>query len=167
MICRKFNTEFKSLQPDLLLDRERVPAAVRAHVEQCADCSQELASLEATMFALDAWEDTEPSPFFDMRMEARMRAEREAEPAGFLERWRARLMFGSNLHLRPLAAGALALLLLIGGGTYAGFQSFYSSTPVKASATVKDLQSLEENAQVFQQMNSLDEADDSASQGSN
>lgn len=169
MSCRKFETEFKSLLPDLLLDRERVPAAVRAHVDECADCSKELASLEATMLALDGWEGTEPSPFFDARMAARMRAEREAPPAGFLERMRARLVFGSNLHLRPLAAGALALLLLIGGGTYAGFEGLgHSTAPVAASATVKDLQSLDENAQVFQQMNSLDEPDDnSATPGSN
>jgi hypothetical protein len=166
MICRKFENEFKSLRPDLLLDPERVPAAVRAHVEQCADCSKELKSLEATMLALDAWEGTEPSPFFDARMAARMREARAAEPAGFLERLRARLLFGSNLHLRPLAAGALALLLLIGGGTYAGFESM-QPTPVTASATVKDLQSLDENAQVFQQMNKLDETDDASGQGSN
>ena len=76
-----------------------------------------------------------------------------------------RLMFGSNAHLRPLAAGALAALLLIGGGTYAGLMSTHPATPVVASATVKDLQSLDENAQVFQQMNTLDQ-DDNA-QGNN
>jgi len=167
MICRKFETEFKSLQADLLLDPERVPAAVRAHVSECADCSKELKSLEATMRALDAWEGVEPSPFFDARMAARMREERAAAPAGFLERMRARLEFGSNLHLRPLAAGALALLLLIGGGTYAGFMRLESPRPVATSATVRDLQSLDQNAQLFQQMNNLDEPDDAASQGSN
>lgn len=171
MICRKMESEFKSLLPDLLLDRERVPAAVRAHVEECADCSKELKSLEATMLALDAWESVEPTPFFDARMAARMREARQEQPAGFLERLRARLLFGSNLHLRPLAATALAALVLIGGGTYAGFESLHSTTPVVASATVKDLQSLDENAQVFQQMNALDEPDsgqgDTGSQNAN
>jgi hypothetical protein len=173
MICRKMETEFKSLMPDLLLDRERVPAAVRAHVEQCADCSKELKSLEATILALDAWEGVEPSPFFEARMAARMREAREAQPAGFLERARAWLLFGSNLHMRPLAAGALVTLVLIGGGTYAGFVGLHPASPVVASATVKDLQSLDENAQVFQQMNALDQPDndsgstDSGSQNSN
>jgi hypothetical protein len=170
-------TEFKGQMPDLLLDRERVPAAVRAHVDECADCSAELKSLEATMLALDGWGGVEPSPFFDVRMSARMREARAEPPAGFLERMRARLLFGSNLHLRPLAAGALAALVLIGGGTYAGFEGLHPASPVVASATVKDLQSLDENAQVFQQMNSLDQSDsqgggdsgaaDSGSQGSN
>ena len=159
MTCRKLETEFKSLLPDLLLDRELVPAAVRAHVEECADCSKELKSLEATMLALDTWEDIEPTPFFDARMSARMREARQEPPAGFLERLRARMLYGSNLHLRPMAAAALAALVLIGGGTYAGFQSLHPSTPVVASATVKDLQSLDENAQVFQQMDVLDQGD--------
>ncbi|MGC2164088.1 MAG: hypothetical protein WA634_19480 [Silvibacterium sp.] len=172
MICRKFETEYKSLQPDLLLDRERVPAAVRAHVEQCTDCSRELAALETTMQTLDGWEGVEPSPFFDARMAARMREARAAQPSGFLERIRERLLYGSNLHLRPLAAGALAVMLLIGGGTYAGFEGLHPATPVAASATVRDLQSLDENAQVFQEMNSLDQTDgdsgsSASSQGSN
>lgn len=158
MICRKFETEYKNLIPDMLLDRERVPAAARAHMEQCADCSRELRALEATMLALDAWEDVEPSPFFDARLAARLR---EAEPAGFLERFRMRFMVGSNAHLKPLAAGALAILLLIGGGTYAGVAGFHNgqATPVATSATVKDLQSLEDNSQMFQELNSLDQPD--------
>jgi hypothetical protein len=169
MICRKFETEYKKVMPDLLFDRDRVPPAVRAHVEQCADCSRELKALESTMLALDGWEGVEPSPFFDARMAARMREERAAQPAGFLERMRARLQFGSSLNMRPVAAGALALLLLIGGGTYAGFQGLHPATPVVASSpTVRDLQSLDENAQVFQQMNSLDQPeDDAATQGNN
>ena len=162
MICRKLETEFKKALPDLLLDRERAPMAARAHLEQCEDCRRELASLEATMLSLDGWEGVEPSPFFDARMAARMRQERSAPPAGWLERVRSRFEYGSNAHLRPVAAGALALLLLIGGGTYAGIsglRSPVSVTPVAASATVRELQSLDENAQLFQQMDSLDQTD--------
>ena len=170
MNCRKLKHEYKSLMADLLLDPEQVPAEVRAHVEQCADCGKELKALQSTLLALDGWEGVEPSPFFDARMAARMREVRTEQPAGFLERMKARMLFGSNMHLRPLAAGALALLLLLGGGTFAGFKSLESTKPVAASATVKDLQSLDENAQVFSTLNSLDQGDDggaAASQGSN
>lgn len=164
MICRKFETEYKDLIPDMLLDRERVPAAARAHMEQCEDCSRELKALESTMLALDAWEEVEPSPFFDARLAARLR---EAEPAGFLERLRLRLMVGSSSHLKPLAAGALAVLLLIGGGTYAGMAGFHNgqTAPVATSATVKDLQSLEDNSQMFQELNSLDQSDSGSASG--
>lgn len=160
MICRKLETEFKKALPDLLLDRDHAPAAARAHVEQCEDCRRELASLEATMLSLDGWEGVEPSAFFDARMAARMREARSAPPAGWLERMRARFQYGSNEHLKPLAAAALALALLIGGGTYAGISGTRSPVVVTpASAAVRDLQSLDENAQLFQQMDSLDQGD--------
>lgn len=159
MICRMTKANFE----DLLLDPEKVPVEVRKHVEGCPECSQELAALESTMLALDAWEAPEPSPFFEARMGARLRAEREAPPAGFFERLRARLLYGSNLHLRPIAAGGLALLLLIGGGTYVGVVSL--NQPSNPSAMVRDLQSLDENSQVFQQLNTLDQQDDDSDSG--
>jgi hypothetical protein len=160
MICQK--TKAKLI--DLLLDEQSVPTEVRKHVEQCPDCSRELESLKAAMQILDTWDAPEPSPFFDARMAARLRSEREAEPAGFFERMRARLLFGSNLQLRPVAAGALALLILIGGGTYAGL-TFQPTPAANTSAAVRDLQSLDDNAQVFQQLNVLDQQDDSSDDG--
>ena len=159
MICRntKLNLE------DLLLDPEKVPVEVRKHVEDCPECSQELASLQATMLALDAWEAPEPTAFFEARMAARLRSERDAPPAGFFERLRTRLLYSSNMHLRPVAAGALALLLLIGGGTWVGVVS--TNEPASPSAAVRDLQSLDENSQVFQQLNTLDQQDDDSDNG--
>ena len=159
MICRMTKENLENL----LLDREKVPVKVRKHVEDCAECSQELAELESTMLALDAWEAPEPSPFFESRMAARLRAERDAPPAGFFERLRARLLYSSNMHLRPVAAGALALLLLIGGGTYVGVMT--TNQPSSPSAAVRDLQSLDENSQVFQQLNTLDQQDDDSDSG--
>jgi hypothetical protein len=156
MICR----DTKANLTNLLLDPEQAPAGVREHVAQCAGCTEELKALEATMQALDGWSAPDASPFWDARMAVRLRAERQTEPAGFVERLRARLLFGSNLHLRPLAAGALALLLLIGGGAYEGFVNLHPTTAANTSATVRDLQSLDENAQVFQQLNTLDQQDD-------
>ncbi|WP_446742715.1 anti-sigma factor family protein [Silvibacterium acidisoli] len=150
---------------NLLLDPEMVSPEVRSHVAGCPECSRELAELQATMAVLDAWEAPEPSPFFDARMAAKLRAEREATPAGFFERMRARLTFGSNLGFRPIAAGAFALLILIGGGTYAGLVNLNAPTPaaVHPSAAIQDLQSLDDNAQVFQQLNALDQQDDDTS----
>jgi len=160
MICRKTKDNLENL----LLDPEKVPLEVRKHVEDCPECGQELAGLKSTMLALDAWEAPEPSPFFGARMAARVRAERDAPPAGFFERIRARLLYSSNMHLRPVAAGALALLLLIGGGTYVGVVN--SSQPAAhPSAMIRDLQSLDENSQVFQQLNTLDQQDDDSDSG--
>lgn len=162
MICRKLETEFKKVMPDLLLDPERVPAATQTHVDACPDCLRELAELRATMTALDGWEGVEPSPFFDARMAARMREERAARPAGLLERIRTRMALSTSHQMRAMAMGALAVLMLIGGGTYAGLEGLRPATtvtPSGASATVRDLQSLDQNAQLFQQMDSLDQPD--------
>jgi hypothetical protein len=159
MICR--NT--KANLENLLLDPEKVPVEVRKHVEDCRECSQELAALESAMLALDAWEAPEPSPFFEARMAARLRSERDAPPAGFFERLRARLLYSNNMHMRPVAAGALALLLLIGGGTWVGVMN--TTQPASPSAAVRDLQSLDENSQVFQQLNTLDQQDDDSDNG--
>jgi len=98
----------------------------------------------------------------------RLREEQRSEPAGLLERMRARVLFGSNVHLRPIAVGALALLIIIGGGTYAGLMTSHPATPVKTSATIEDLKSLDDNAQVFQQLNALDQnAQDDSDNSSN
>ena len=159
MICRMTKENLENL----LLDPEKVPVEVRKHVEGCPECSQELAALESTMLALDAWLAPEPSPFFEARMAARLRSERETPPAGFFERLRARLLYSSNMHLRPVAAGALVLLLLIGGGTWVGVMN--STKPANPSAMVRDLQSLDDNSQVFQQLNTLDQQDDDSDSG--
>src|SRR5579884_3018184 len=116
MICRNIEAKL----PDLLLDPESVPAEVRAHVASCADCGRELKELETTMAALDEWEVPEVSPYFDGRMAARLREAQEAAPAGWFERLRARFLFGESMHLRPLAAAALALAMAVGGGLYVG-----------------------------------------------
>jgi len=163
MICRNVKTNL----PNLLLDPESVPVEVRNHVEHCGECSKELAELQATMAALDMWEAPEPSPYFDSRMAALLREEQQAKPAGFIERMKARLLFG-NVHMRPVTAGALALLLLIGGGTYAGFMGGHPAATASVSPAVRDLQSLDDNAQVFQQLTALDQdQDDDNAQQSN
>ncbi len=155
MNCQKVKTSL----PDLLLAPKSVASEVRAHVENCVECGKELRALEATMALMDTWAAPEVSPYFDTRMAVLLREEQQAAPAGWLERMRERFLFGSHMNMRPLAAAALALIVAVGGGTYAGFGGF-SQKPVPvqaASPVIKDLQSLDENAQVFQQLNSMDQ----------
>lgn len=159
MDCKATKTQLA----DLLLDPASASAAARHHVSACAACRDELAALEATMLAMDGWEAPEPSPYFDVRMAALLREEKANPPAGIWERMRARLMYGSNLHLRPIAAGALAVMLMAGSGT-ALWVEHGAQQHAQESATVRDLQSLDGNAQVFQQLNTLDaDTDDSGS----
>jgi hypothetical protein len=50
----------------------------------------------------------------------RLREAAAAPPEGLWERTRAFLMFSTGRHLRPAMTGALAVLMLIGGGTGIG-----------------------------------------------
>jgi hypothetical protein len=157
MNAKSTNTHLAQAElADLLLDPAAVSPAAREHIAACAECSKELRDLETTMLALDGWEAPEPSPYFDTRLAARLREEQAKPPAGWWERVRARLRYGSNMHLRPVAAGALALLLMMGGGTAFWLQQSSPRPIPQESATVHDLQLLDGNAQVYQQLNSLD-----------
>lgn len=144
---------------DLLLDPHAVPAKVQAHVAECTDCQAELAQMQATMQLLDAWEAPEPSPYFLTRLGAKMREERQAAPAGYLARVlariRASIAYGPGLPMRPLAAMALTVVLLVGGGTYLSINDPQPLQPTPQAAVVHDLQTLDSNAQVLDQMESL------------
>ena len=158
-------TGMESKLADLLLDPDAVPAKVRAHVDECDNCRGELAELRATMALLDTWKGPEPSPYFLTRLDARMREEREAAPAGWPATWiarlHARLDYGPAMHVRPLAAMALTVVLLVGGGTYLGITDWdQTATPPGQPAVVHDLQTLDSNAQLLDQMEALSSPND-------
>lgn len=145
---------------DLLLDPHAAPAKVQAHVAECGDCQAELEKLKATMQVLDTWEAPEPSAYFLTRLGAKMREEHEAAPAGWFAgvwaRMRSGLAYGPGWRARPLAAMALTVVLLLGGGAYLGITDWMQSAqPSPMAATVNDLQTLDSNAQVLDQMETL------------
>ena len=148
---------------DLLLDPETVPAPVKLHVDACDACHRELEELRATMSAMDAWEAPEPNPYFMTRFEARLREEKQAKPAGWFEKLKARMAFGPQMQARPLAAMALTVVLLLGGGTYLDMYWTRSTVTQPQTAVVQDLQTLDNNAQLLDQLESIsaDSADDS------
>jgi hypothetical protein len=153
-------TGMDSKLADLLLDPTAVPAKVQTHVAECESCQAELAELQATMNLMDTWEAPEPSPYFLTRMNARMREEREAAPAGWLARQIARMRagfaYGSAAHVRPLAAMAMTIMLFVGGGAYLGVSDWTHTTPQPTdTAVVHDLQLLDSNAQILDQLESI------------
>jgi hypothetical protein len=155
-------TGMESKLADLLLDPESAPAKVRTHVEGCDRCRGELEELRATVDLLDAWEAPEPNPYFLTRMEARMREERAAAPQSWLARLRASFAYGPAGHVRPLAAMALTIMMLVGGETYLGITNWDQPKPSPApTAVVHDLQMLDSNAQLLDQLEAMsDNADD-------
>lgn len=150
--CTGLNTKLA----DLLLDPTTAPAKVTTHVDGCDPCHRELEELRATMALLDTWEAPEPNPYFLTRLNARLDEEREAPPAGWFERLRARFVYGPQVHARPLAAMALTVMLLLGGGTYLGVTNWdHPATAPGQAAVVHDLQLLDNNAQLLDQLESI------------
>lgn len=150
-------TECKELLPDLLLDPQTAaqhPGAL-AHMKGCAECRSEFEGLRATFALMDEWKAPEPSLYFDTRMHARLREEMAARPEGLWERLRSFVLFSTGRQFRPIVAGAMGCLLLLGGaGTFAGvYQPWNHAT--SSSATVNDLKILDNNAQAEQQLNQL------------
>ncbi len=142
---------------DLLLAPEAASAKVKAHVADCGDCRKKLADLHATMALMDQWEAPEPSPYFMTRMNALLDEAREAPREGWLARLRARIVYGPQMHVRPLAAMALTVVLLLGGGAYLGVSNWDQPAPPKGgqAAVVHDLQLLDSNAQILDQLESI------------
>jgi len=149
--------------PNLLFD-PAAPAndAARAHIATCADCARDLASLEATLSLLDAWQVPEVSPYFDQKLAVRLREQLSAPPAGWFEQLRTRLLFNTGRQFRPALAGTLALVLVVAGGSF-GIATFQHPRPVEVSAAVNDLQIMDKNEQALQQVDQLLQDDAPAS----
>src|SRR5271167_3701160 len=131
MICKDCQSVFL----DLLLDAD-APAneAARNHLDSCAVCSQEFQSLAATFALLDAWKAPEPSAYFDQKLTVRLREEQAMAPAGWFERLQTRLLLNTGRQFRPALVATMVLLLLVGGGTFAGISTL-PSHPDKVQAS--------------------------------
>ncbi len=161
--CRSIEAKLPALLPDLLLDPAAVPAPARQHLDTCPACrtlvDRELAAHQSTFQLLDSWDAPELTPYFHSRMSALLREEQQRSRPNLVERMRSWFLL-TNLNMKPMAgAAALGLLLAIGGGAYLDLTQNQPAPLPQASATIRDLQSLDENAQVFQQMNQLDAGD--------
>jgi anti-sigma factor RsiW len=150
----------KSHLADLLVDNSREGGYAAAHPElsahlaECTECRTELAELVATFALLDQWTAPDPSPYFDAKVRVRLREAAAAPPEGFWERTRVFLQFSTGRHLRPAMTGALAVLMLVGGGAGIGIYE-HNNAVVAVSPAVNDLKILDNNAQAIQQMDQL------------
>ena len=144
--------------PDLLLDAQAAPATVPGHLADCETCRTELNELRATWALMDEWTAPEPSPYFDARLQARLREAQAAPPEGLWERLTSFVQFSTGRGLRPAMAGALAVAMLLGGGTAATLRAHQGTTAAVSSPTVNDLKIYDNNAQALQQMDLLDDS---------
>jgi hypothetical protein len=157
-------TDFKNELPDLIMTPNAQPSlAAVAHLKDCPPCTEEYLSFQRTFAVLDTWTAPEPSVYFDQKMYVRLREEQAAPKMGWFESLMTRLQFNTGRQFRPAMAGALALALIVGGGSFAGLSGIRQQ-PVQASATVDDLQILDRNEQAFEQLDQLQQDEDSGPQ---
>lgn len=142
---------------DLFLDesyRMQNPA-LADHIAECEQCGAELQELRSTFALMDVWTVPEPSAYFDAKLHARLREAQASVPEGIWNRMRSFMLYSTGRSLRPTMAAALGVVLVLGGGgTFAGL---YQHPPIEAktSATVNDLNIMDNNAQALQQMDQL------------
>ena len=125
---------------------------VKAHMSACADCEHEFQSLRSTMNVLDTWTAPEPSPYFDVRLQARLRDLKE-HPQGLFAQWMEKIGI-HHLTWKPVAASVFALVMAV--GVYMELPR--TQTPVvQAACPVVDLQALDKSQQVLNELQDLDD----------
>jgi len=160
MDCKNFQNELT----DLVLTPGATPSlAAVAHLKVCPPCTEEYLSFQRTFSLLDTWTAPEPTPYFDQKLAVLLREEQAAPRMGWFESLATRLRFNTGRNFRPAVAGALALALIVGGGSIATVERPIAA-PVQASATVTDLQILDRNEQAFKQLDELQQDDNSGAQ---
>jgi anti-sigma factor RsiW len=133
---------------DLAGPAANMPAKMSEHLEQCPSCAAELKAMRSTWAVMDEWKAPEPSPYFDSRLQARLREER-AEPQG------SGILAWLGVRWQPALAATLALALVVAIGIFRVTGSPPVIPPEPASAAVNDLQNLDKNADVYNNFDML------------
>jgi hypothetical protein len=107
--------EIRELLPDLAAGMDASTPEVKNHVASCADCAVHLRDLQKTMALLDEWQAPEPSPYFDTRLQARLREEMARPHTRF--NWLRRPVWAMSL-AAVMFAGALGIGIGIGNKSY-------------------------------------------------
>jgi predicted anti-sigma-YlaC factor YlaD len=156
--------QIRELMPDLAAGMDAATLTpereVAEHIASCAGCAAHLRDLQKTMALLDEWQAPDPSPYFDTRLQSRLREEM-ARPATVWLNW-------LNWLRRPAWAMSLAAVIFA-GALLVGSKSYISQTetiatkppslglPVQPGTAVGDLQALDRNDELYADFDVLDE----------
>ena len=132
--------EIRELLPDLAAGLMPLEPEVNDHLRSCNGCAETLAEFRKTMALLDEWQAPEPSPYFDVRLQARLREEAAKQP----HTWFAWLR-------RPALAAAMAVALVAGVSLFwlEQYRHNIAPQPVVVGSAVSDLQVLDKNHDVL------------------
>ena len=145
--------EIRERMPDVAAGFSEVTTEESNHLAGCGVCTEQLKSMKATMALLDEWQTPEPSPYFDVRLQARLREEMAKPQAGWLHWFR-----------RPVLAAALTVIMGVGVGIMftRGNGVHPHEVPVAdvgPGTAVSDLQTLEKNHDMYADFELLDDLD--------
>jgi hypothetical protein len=123
------------------------------HLASCTACAEQWKSIRSTMSLLDEWQTPEPSPYFDVRLQARLREEMAKPQAGWLHWFR-----------RPALAAALTVIMGVGIGWFfthgnGRVQPPVANADIGPGSAVGDLQTLEKNDDMYANFELLDDLD--------
>ncbi|MGA8763001.1 MAG: hypothetical protein WB562_09070 [Candidatus Sulfotelmatobacter sp.] len=152
--------EIRERMPDLASGLAESTPEIGGHLATCGDCAGKLEEFRQTMALLDEWQAPEPSPYFDVRLQARVREEMAKPQAGWLAWFR-----------RPMLAASLTVLMGIGVGLFFARNSgiyapgggervaIMDTQPQAAEPAtgVSDLQALDKNHDLYSDFELLDD----------
>lgn len=152
--------EIREIMPDLASGVLEATPEMGSHLAGCGECTGKLEEFQKTMALLDEWQTPQPSQYFDVRLQARLREEMSKPHAGWLAWFR-----------RPALGVALAVLIGVGVGLFFTTDSrMFKPAPqemaavepqtnqsVEPGTAVSDLQSLEKNHDLYSDFDLLDD----------
>jgi hypothetical protein len=152
--------QIREIMPDLASGLLSTTPEIGKHLAGCGACAGKLEEFRQTMALLDEWQAPEPSPYFDVRLQARLREEMAKPQAGSWAWLR-----------RPALAAALTVLMAIGLGLFFtqnthlykhGPEEIAKVEPQVPQSTepgtaVGDLQALEKNHDLYSDFDLLDD----------
>jgi predicted anti-sigma-YlaC factor YlaD len=146
--------EVRELMPDLAAGSEAVAPEVNKHLESCAGCAGKLNEFRQTMALLDEWQVPEPSPYFDVRLRARLREEAARQPAAW---WRWIRKPALAVSLAVLMVLSVTLFRTDAGRNPASEGSSRAMMLAEPGTAVGDLQALDKNSELYSDFEILDD----------
>lgn len=145
--------EIRDRMPDVAAGFSEPTADESNHLASCKACTEQLKAMRETMALLEQWRVPEPSPYFDVRLQARLREEM-AKPQGAWLRW----------FRQPVLAAALTVAMGVGVGMFfaqpGGVNDQRPSiADVGPGTAVSDLQTLDKNHDLYADFDMLDDLD--------
>ncbi len=150
MNCKEMGDRLLDLASGIGADAE-----TEQHLEKCNACAEKLASMIQTMSLLDEWQTPEPSPYFDTKLNARLREEAaKSTSAGWLA-WFRKPALALVLAGLMIVAAALIMLRPSPGNVPVNLADKIVDAP--PGTAVANLQSLDKNHELLANFDMLDD----------